>query len=603
MQNLRSHNCSELNIKSIQQRVTLMGWVHSKRDLGGLIFIDIRDNFGITQVVIHPNTPFFNEASQVRQESVIQVKGIVNKREGAVNNKIPTGEIEVIADFFHIESPAEILPFPIAHNPKQESEDTRLTYRFLDLRTEKMHRNILFRCNVIRYIREKMHSLGFNEFSTPILTSSSPEGARDFLVPSRIHPGQFYALPQAPQQFKQLLMCSGFDRYFQIAPCFRDEDPRADRAPGEFYQLDVEMSFVSQDDVFNVIEELMIGLFENREFTARKILPLNHYETKYVKNNRKFPCIPWREAMDKYGIDKPDLRFGLEMQNVEETLSLTQFAVFKSTLENNGIIRAIVVPQAAQQSRKFFDEADLYAKDIGLGGLPWLAVKDGEWKGSIAKQLSDSEKKALGNQLKLEPNDAIVFIVGKEKLKTQIAGGKIRNYFAEKLNLKDSQNWAFAWIVDFPMYEFNEEEQKVDFSHNPFSMPQGGMEALKNKNPLEILAFQYDLVCNGVELSSGAIRNHRRDVMKKAFEIAGYSESDVENKFGALWNAFAFGAPPHGGIAPGIDRMIMLLLNEPNIREVIAFPLNQKAMDLLMKAPSSVSEKQLKEIHVQLKQV
>ena len=466
-----------------------------------------------------------------------------------------------------------------------------------------MHRNILFRCNVIRYIREKMHSLGFNEFSTPILTSSSPEGARDFLVPSRIHPGQFYALPQAPQQFKQLLMCSGFDRYFQIAPCFRDEDPRADRAPGEFYQLDVEMSFVSQDDVFNVIEELMIGLFENREFTARKILPLNHYETKYVKNNRKFPCIPWREAMDKYGIDKPDLRFGLEMQNVEETLSLTQFAVFKSTLENNGIIRAIVVPQAAQQSRKFFDEADLYAKDIGLGGLPWLAVKDGEWKGSIAKQLSDSEKKALGNQLKLEPNDAIVFIVGKEKLKTQIAGGKIRNYFAEKLNLKDSQNWAFAWIVDFPMYEFNEEEQKVDFSHNPFSMPQGGMEALQNKNPLEILAFQYDLVCNGVELSSGAIRNHRRDVMKKAFEIAGYSESDVENKFGALWNAFAFGAPPHGGIAPGIDRMIMLLLNEPNIREVIAFPLNQKAMDLLMKAPSSVSEKQLKEIHVQLKQV
>lgn len=603
MQNLRSHNCSELNIKSIQQRVTLMGWVHSKRDLGGLIFIDVRDHFGITQVVIQPNTPFFNEASQVRQESVIQVKGIVNKREGAVNNKIPTGEIEVIADSFHIESPAEILPFPVAHNPKQESEDTRLTYRFLDLRTEKMHRNILFRCNVIRYIREKMHSLGFNEFSTPILTSSSPEGARDFLVPSRIHPGQFYALPQAPQQFKQLLMCSGFDRYFQIAPCFRDEDPRADRAPGEFYQLDVEMSFVSQDDVFNVIEELMIGLFENRQFTTRKILPLNHYETKYVKNNRNFPCIPWREAMDKYGIDKPDLRFGLEMQNVEETLSLTQFAVFKSTLENNGIIRAIVVPQAAQQSRKFFDEADLYAKDIGLGGLPWLAVKDGEWKGSIAKQLSDSEKKALGNQLKLEPNDAIVFVVGKEKLKTQIAGGKIRNYFAEKLNLKDSQNWAFAWIVDFPMYEFNEEEQKVDFSHNPFSMPQGGMEALQNKNPLEILAFQYDLVCNGVELSSGAIRNHRRDVMKKAFEIAGYSESDVENKFGALWNAFAFGAPPHGGIAPGIDRMIMLLLNEPNIREVIAFPLNQKAMDLLMKAPSSVSEKQLKEIHVQLKQV
>ena len=601
MQNLRSHNCSELNLNFIHQKVTLMGWVHSKRDLGGLIFIDIRDNFGITQIVIHPNSPFFNEASSVRQESVVQVKGIVTKREGAINQKIPTGEIEVIADFFQVESPSDILPFPIAHNPKQESEDTRLSFRFLDLRTEKMHRNILFRCQVIRYIREKMHLLGFNEFNTPILTSSSPEGARDFLVPSRLHPGQFYALPQAPQQFKQLLMCSGFDRYFQIAPCFRDEDPRADRAPGEFYQLDVEMSFVTQDDVFNVIEELMIGLFENKQFTQRKILPLTHYENKYIRTNRKFPCIPWHDAMDKYGIDKPDLRYGLEMQNVEETFTHTQFVVFKNTLESKGIIRAIVLPNSAQQSRKFFDDADAYAKDVGLGGLPWLAVKDGEWKGSIAKQLSDAEKKALGNQLKLEPNDAIIFIVGKDKLKSQTAGGKIRNYFAEKLNLKDENSWAFAWIVDFPMFEFNEDDQKIDFSHNPFSMPQGGMEALQNKNPLDILAFQYDLVCNGTELSSGAIRNHRRDVMKKAFEIAGYSESDVENKFGALWNAFTFGAPPHGGIAPGIDRMIMLLLNEPNIREVIAFPLNQKAMDLLMKAPSSVSEKQLKEIHIQLK--
>ncbi|WGL58882.1 aspartate--tRNA ligase [Pigmentibacter sp. JX0631] len=601
MQNLRSHNCSELNLNFIHQKVTLMGWVHSKRDLGGLIFLDIRDNFGITQIVIHPNSPFFNEASLVRQESVIQIKGVVAKREGAINQKIPTGEIEVIADFFQVESPSDILPFPVAHNPKQESEDTRLSFRFLDLRTEKMHKNILFRCQVIRYIREKMHSLGFNEFNTPILTSSSPEGARDFLVPSRLHPGQFYALPQAPQQFKQLLMCSGFDRYFQIAPCFRDEDPRADRAPGEFYQLDVEMSFVTQDDVFNVIEELMIGLFENKQFTQRKILPLAHYENKYIRANRKFPCIPWHDAMDKYGIDKPDLRYGLEMQNVEETFTHTQFAVFKNILENKGIIRAIVLPNSAQQSRKFFDDADAYAKDVGLGGLPWLAVKDGEWKGSIAKQLSDAEKKALGNQLKLEPQDAIIFIVGKDKLKSQTAGGKVRNYFAEKLNLKDEKSWAFAWIVDFPMYEFNEDEQKIDFSHNPFSMPQGGMEALQNKNPLDILAFQYDLVCNGIELSSGAIRNHRRDVMKKAFEIAGYSESDVENKFGALWNAFAFGAPPHGGIAPGIDRMIMLLLNEPNIREVIAFPLNQKAMDLLMKAPSSVSEKQLKEIHIQLK--
>lgn len=601
MQTLRTHHCSELNITHLSQNVTLMGWVHSKRDLGGLIFIDIRDHYGITQVVIHPNMSFFSEASNVRQESVIQIIGKVIKREGATNSKIPTGEIEVIVSSFIIESPSEVLPFPIAHNQKQESEDTRLTYRFLDLRTEKMHRNILFRCNVIRYIREKMNSLGFNEFSTPILTSSSPEGARDFLVPSRLHPGHFYALPQAPQQFKQLLMCSGFDKYFQIAPCFRDEDPRADRAPGEFYQLDVEMSFATQDDVFNVIEELMTGLFENRNFTERNILPLSHYDTNYAKNNRKFPCIPWHDAMNKYGTDKPDLRFSLEMQNVEETLAHTQFVIFKSALEKKGILQAIVIPHAASQSRKFFDEADAFAKENNLGGLPWLAVKDGEWKGSIAKQLSDAEKKGLGNQLKLENNDAIVFIVGTEKQKTLIAGGKIRNYFADKLNLKNTNSWAFAWIVDFPMYEFNEDTQKIDFSHNPFSMPQGGMETLKNKNPLDILAHQYDLVCNGTELSSGAIRNHRRDIMKKAFEIAGYSESDVETKFGALWNAFAFGAPPHGGIAPGIDRMVMLLLNEPNIREVIAFPLNQKAMDLLMKAPSAVSGQQLKEIHIQTK--
>jgi aspartyl-tRNA synthetase len=601
MQTLRTHNCSELNTAHLNQNVVLMGWVHSKRDLGGLIFIDARDHYGITQIVIHPNTPFFSEASHVRQESVIQVTGKVIKREGAVNSKIPTGEIEVIASSFVIESPSDILPFPIANNLKQESEDTRLTYRFLDLRTEKMHRNILFRCNVIRYIREKMNSLGFNEFSTPILTSSSPEGARDFLVPSRLHPGHFYALPQAPQQFKQLLMCAGFDKYFQIAPCFRDEDPRADRAPGEFYQLDVEMSFATQDDVFDIIEELMIGLFENKQFTESKIRQLSQYDAKYIKNNRKFPCIPWNDAMDKYGIDKPDLRFTLEMQNVEETLSHTQFFVFKNVLEKNGILRAMVIPNAATQSRKFFDEADTFAKESGLGGLPWLAIKDGEWKGSLSKQLSDSEKKGLGNQLNLANNDAIVFIVGAEKLKTQTSGGKIRNYFAEKLNLKDPNSWAFAWIVDFPMYEFNEDTQKIDFSHNPFSMPQGGMESLKNKKPLDILAYQYDLVCNGTELSSGAIRNHRRDVMKKAFEIAGYSESDVETKFGALWNAFAFGSPPHGGIAPGIDRMVMLLLNEPNIREVIAFPLNQKAMDLLMKAPSTVSGQQLKEIHIQTK--
>ncbi|WP_186645501.1 aspartate--tRNA ligase [Fluviispira vulneris] len=603
MQTLRTHTCSEINTEHINQSVSLMGWVHSKRDLGGLIFIDIRDHYGITQVVIPPNSPFFAEASCVRSESVIQVKGKVVKREGAINKKIFTGEIEVIASEFSIESPSEILPFPVVNNPKQESDDTRLTYRYLDLRTEKMHKNILFRCHVIRYIREKMHALGFNEFSTPILTSSSPEGARDFLVPSRLHPGHFYALPQAPQQFKQLLMCSGFDKYFQIAPCFRDEDPRGDRSPGEFYQLDIEMSFVTQDDVFDIIEDLMFGLFENEAFTKRKITPLANYDSKYIHKNRKIPCIPWHDAMDKYGVDKPDLRFALEMQNVEETLANTQFAIFSNTLEQKGIIRAIVLPNAATQSRKFFDEADTFAKENGLGGLPWLAVKDGEWKGSIAKQLSDAEKKGLGSQLNLQNNDAVVFIVGINKLATQTAGGKVRLHLGEKLNLRNKDTWAFAWIVDFPMYEFNEDEQKIDFSHNPFSMPQGGMNSLQQKNPLDILAYQYDLICNGVELSSGAIRNHRRDIMKKAFEIAGYSEKVVESKFGALWNAFAYGAPPHGGIAPGIDRMIMLLLDEPNIREVITFPLNQKAMDLMMGAPGTVSERQLNDIHIQIKKL
>jgi aspartyl-tRNA synthetase len=361
------------------------------------------------------------------------------------------------------------------------------------------------------------------------------------------------------------------------------------------------MSFVTQDEVFNVVEQLMGELFENKKFSNRQILPLTHYNSEYIKNNRRFPCIPWHDSMDKYGTDKPDLRFNLEMQNVEETLAHTQFALFQTILKNKGILRAIVLPNAASQSRKFFDEADQFAKEHGLGGLPWLAVKDGEWKGSIAKQLSDAEKKALGNQLRLENNNAIVFIVGDHKQKTQIAGGKVRTYLAEKLNVKNTNNWAFAWIVDFPMFEYNEDAQKIDFSHNPFSMPQGGMEALNQKNPLDITAYQYDLVCNGIELSSGAIRNHKRDIMKRAFEIAGYSENDVESKFGALWNAFAFGAPPHGGLAPGIDRMIMLLLNEPNIREVIAFPLNQKAMDLLMKAPSPVSMQQLKEIHIQTK--
>ncbi len=596
----RSHTCGQLNKEYLGQTVTLMGWVHNVRNLGGVIFLDLRDHYGITQIVFHPHVHSLEEVATTRMESVVQIQGKVAAREGAINAKIETGEIEIIAETYKIESAAEILPFPVAHNPKQEGEDTRLTFRFLDLRTEKMHRNILFRSKVIKYIRDKMFDLGFFEFTTPILTSSSPEGARDFLVPSRLHPGKFYALPQAPQQFKQLFMCSGFDKYFQIAPCFRDEDPRADRAPGEFYQLDVEMSFATQEDVFEMVENLMIGLFEHKEFSTKKIASLENYSSNFHRENRKFPCISWNTAMENYGSDKPDLRYDLSMIDCKHIFVDTNFELFRDIIIKKGVLRAITIEDSSKLSRKFFDDANSYAKEVGLGGLPWLSYQDGEWKGSLVKVLSDKEKQDLISHFKLKNGTSLVFIVGIDKLKTLTSGGKVRQYLSQKLNLPKYPGWAFAWIVDFPMFEFNEDEQKIDFSHNPFSMPQGGLDALNTKQPLEILAYQYDLVCNGVEISSGAIRNHRRDVMKRAFEIAGYSEKDVENRFGALWKAFSFGAPPHGGIAPGIDRMIMLLLDEPNIREVIAFPLNQKAMDLLMGAPNLVSDKQLTDVHIQI---
>lgn len=584
---LRSHTCGELSANAIGQTVKLMGFAHAVRNLGGLLFIDLRDHYGITQVVIHPEQAFFEAASQLRSESVIAIEGLVRRRE-SVNNKIPTGEIEVICSNFAVESAADILPFPVAHNPKEESEDTRLKYRFLDLRTEKMHKNIIFRSQFIHYVRNKMVELGFMEFQTPILTSSSPEGARDFLVPSRMHPGHFYALPQAPQQFKQLLMCSGFDRYFQIAPCFRDEDARADRSPGEFYQLDVEMAFATQEEIFTVIEKLMVDLFT--KFSDRPIL------------NNPFPRIPYKTALETYGSDKPDLRYGLEMQDVRSIFAHTNFEVFQKILQlPRGVLRAIRLPGGAAQSRKFFDDGQAQARSFGLGGLPYLSLKDGEWKGSLTKQTTDQERAELVRSLKIENGDAVVFVVGEDSRSCLTMGGKLRTWLADALKIEKKQGWAFCWIVDFPFYEWNEDEQKIDFCHNPFSMPQGGLDALNAQDPLEILAYQYDIVCNGVELSSGAIRNHRRDIMKRAFDVAGYSEAEIESRFPALWNAFSYGPPPHGGIAPGIDRMIMLLLDEPNIRQVIAFPLNQKGQDLLMNAPSKVKDKQLADVHISIR--
>jgi aspartyl-tRNA synthetase len=581
-QPLRTQTCGALRMAQVGERVRLMGWVARRRDFGQLAFIDLRDHYGITQIVVPPDRSFHDAVKSLRPESVIAIEGTVQKREGGANVHLATGEIEVIAEIFHLESAAEILPFPVTDNPKEEGEESRLRHRYLDLRTDRMHRNIAFRSDVVAFLRGAMISRGFREFQTPILTSSSPEGARDFLVPSRLHPGQFYALPQAPQQFKQLIMCSGFDRYFQIAPCFRDEDPRADRSPGDFYQLDIEMSFVTQDDVLDTVESVMIdtfSAFSNRPF-----------------QNRPFPRLQYAEALARFGSDKPDIRYGLEMVGVEEVLAGSSFKVFQSTLVDKGVIRAIRVPGGANHSRKFFDDLEAHARSAGLGGLPYLTIKDGEWKGSVAKFLTEPEKTSLIQRLGLEDGDAAVFILGQQRLKTLTAGGKVRTRLGEILDLNTKNEWAFLWVVDYPLYEWNEDEQKIDFSHNPFSMPQGGLDALNTRDPLDVLAFQYDLVCNGIELSSGAIRNHRQDVMKRAFEIAGYAEEVVVNKFPALWNAFRYGAPPHGGIAPGVDRIVMLLLDEPNIREVIMFPLNQRAQDVMMNAPSHPSPRQLDEL-------
>ncbi len=582
MHKYRTHNCAELNKSHVGQTVKLSGWVHSKRDHGSLVFIDLRDHFGITQVV----TDSLQGVASIKLESVITVTGqVVARVSEAVNPNLKTGEIEVKITDLVIESAAEQIPFQVNDN-NEYPEELRLKYRFLDLRREKTHRNIVLRSNVISTIREEMTGQGFLEIQTPILTASSPEGARDYLVPARLHPGKFYALPQAPQQFKQLLMVSGFNRYFQIAPCFRDEDLRADRTP-EFYQLDMEMSFVEQEDVFNAIEPVLRNVF--KKHGCKKT------------SDDKFPHIKYEDAMLKYGIDKPDLRNPILISDATEIFRGSDFSIFAKQIEVGALIRAIPAPKCAAQPRSFFDKMIEFAQQNGAKGLAYIIFdENGEAKGPIAKFLSAEKLAELKKIANLENGDAVFFSCGKKSEAAKIAG-LVRIKLGQDLNLIDESVYKFCWIVDFPMYEMDEENGKVEFSHNPFSMPQGGLEALNSKNPLEISAFQYDVVCNGVELSSGAIRNHKPEIMYRAFEIAGYGKEVVEQKFGAMLNAFKYGAPPHGGIAPGIDRIVMLLADEPNIREVIPFPMNGKAQDLMMNAPAEVSLKQLRELSLELK--
>lgn len=583
MHEFRTHTCNELRHDNVGETVRLSGWVHRKRDHGGLLFIDLRDNYGMTQCVFDTDSKCFSAAEDVRAESVIRIDGRVKARtEETVNNELPTGAVEIYVDEMEVLSAAGDLPMPV-FGDTEYPEDIRLTYRFLDLRRERIHNNILLRSGVIRELREQMHEQGFNEFQTPILTASSPEGARDFLVPARQHPGKFYALPQAPQQFKQLIMVSGFDRYFQIAPCFRDEDARADRSPGEFYQLDIEMSFVTQEDVFNAIEPVLVNVF--KKFSDKKI------------TEAPFPRIPFKESMLKYGNDKPDLRNPIEIQDVTEIFRDSGFGIFAKMVDNGSVVRAIPAPQAGLKSRKFFDSTNDWAKREGFAGLGYINIKEGVPGGPIAKNLGEEKTQELIDQLNLGPNDGVFFACDKEAGAAKLAG-VARTKVGEDLELIPEDEFKFCWIVDYPMFEYDEENKKIDFSHNPFSMPQGGMEALENKDPLDVLAYQYDIVCNGIELSSGAIRNHRPDIMIKAFGLAGYDEATVEEEFGGMLNAFKYGAPPHGGLAPGVDRMVMLLADEPNIREVIVFPMNQKAEDLMMGAPSTVQPKQLRELHI-----
>ncbi len=590
MNKFRTHTCAELGEKDIKKNIVLSGWLHRKRDHGNLLFLDLRDHYGVTQCVIENNSQYFNLLEKTKPESVLKISGeVVRRSKGTENLELKTGKIEVSIKTVEILSEAKELPIPV-FGDQDYPEDLRLKYRFLDLRRNEMHENIILRSKVISFIRSEMFKIGFLEYQTPILTSSSPEGARDFLVPSRLNPGKFYALPQAPQQFKQLIMVSGFDKYFQIAPCFRDEDARSDRSPGEFYQLDLEMSFVEQEDVFNVVEKLMINLF--KVFSNKKMM----YE--------KFPRIPFKDSMLKYGTDKPDLRNPLIIQDVTFLFSRddVKFEIFKQLVKDGSVVRAIVTKNTKDKARSFFDNIDKWAKDQGASGLAYFTLEKNDkitGKGPVGKFFSEESLKELMKISNISIGDSIFLACGKEREVEKILS-LARDKIAKDLNLIEDDKFAFCWIVDYPMFELDEKTNKIVFSHNPFSMPQGEIKDLNFNKPLEMKAFQYDIVCNGVELSSGAIRNHIPDLMYKLFSVVGYQKDEVDKKFSGMINALSYGAPPHGGIAPGIDRIVMLLADQINIREVTLFPLNQNAQDLMMQAPSSVDDKQLKELGIKL---
>jgi aspartyl-tRNA synthetase len=583
----RTHKCAELRDSHVGETVRLSGWVHRKRDHGGVLFVDLRDHYGMTQIVADTDSPALPILEALRLESVITIDGEVKARSAStVNANLPTGQIEVFARSVTVLSKSEELPLPVA-GEQEYPEETRLKYRFLDLRRETLHANIVKRTQIIRETRRRMEDIGFTEYSTPILTASSPEGARDFLVPSRIHAGKFFALPQAPQQYKQLLMVAGFDRYFQIAPCFRDEDPRADRLPGEFYQLDLEMSFVTQEEIWGTMEPVMAGVFEAFA-DGKKVTPAG-----------QFPRIPHSKAMLDYGTDKPDLRNPLIIHDVTDHFKTSGFGLFERIVEGGGVVRAIPAPNTADKSRKFFDDMNEWARSEGHAGLGYVTRKGGEFGGPIAKNHGEDGMRALYEAIGLGPDDGCFFAAGKEEQAAKLAGAA-RTRTGEQLDLIEKDAFRFCWIIDFPFYEWSEEDKKVDFAHNPFSMPQGGLEALETQDPLTIKAYQYDMVCNGYELASGSIRNQHPDLMVKAFELTGLTQADVEERFGGMYRAFQFGAPPHGGMAAGVDRMVMLLCGVQNLREITLFPMNQRAEDLLMGAPSPAMAKQLRELNIRV---